>query len=92
MTKLPFTKKFPNKSEQPSGENTQGALEKTTDNNDHENANFDLENSEQKNLNSAENNNNTGAESGAGSAAINEGDDKGGKKVKIKNFNEKLFF
>ncbi len=77
MTKLPFTKKIPNKSEQPSGENTQGALEKTSDEIGSENPNTESENFEQKILNNAENNNNTA------SVAIIETEEKGGKKVKI---------
>ena len=90
MTRAPFTKKFPNKSEQPSAENQQGASENTGENFTQENSNIEgdnkiIENFEQKNLNLNSSDNNVNANNN-----LAKGEDKGGKKVKI--FNKINFF
>ena len=79
----PFTKKFPNKSEQPSVGDQQGSnintgenIPQENSNSNNEGENFNNENNEQKNININSSDNNVNANN---NIAI--GEEKGGKKV-----------
>ena len=75
MMRMPFTRKFPNKADQPAGENPQEQTENTGDNTNVNTAQgemvVDMEQKQGENVEQKNNN-----------PAGGEGEDKGGKKVK----------
>ena len=73
MMRMPFTRKFPNKSDQPAGENSQAQNENTEENTNVKSAqeeNIDKEQNQGENVEQKNSN------------PVGEGEDKGGKKVK----------